>query len=351
MLSELIEVLEALLRNFAPPSEEKLEFTRASVKLVNSLLRGPVEATIEIAIGRGYSGVLVRLLGAARGAAEGQLRAGLLGIQRLVAEGLFILIPFVRLTEQEVRVCEEHLRESYIRSKKAYRGPYDGVVSDFVERRERGGGEEQALLYFELALNFYYCLIEIYEQRGSRRIVEVQLEQLAKQRREKQRRKNWMVFYQLYEVVVAIFHPLYRWARGTYEELTDGRSEDELLQRAIVFFTRHVSQVEVRVYGRSKKISFLLLQEAGFYSISIRKEFYRLIGKDQRELRLRRFMAISKYVIIRLEISKAVRQALSHFKPLEVVVLNRQLWKSLCFLCALVLNVLFIFHKGLSGLS
>jgi hypothetical protein len=35
---------------------------------------------------------------------------------------------------------------SYIRSKKAYsRGQYDGVISDFVERRE---GDNQALLYF-----------------------------------------------------------------------------------------------------------------------------------------------------------------------------------------------------------
>jgi hypothetical protein len=31
----------------------------------------------------------------------------LLGIKRLVAEGLFILIPFVRLGEEEVKVCEK----------------------------------------------------------------------------------------------------------------------------------------------------------------------------------------------------------------------------------------------------
>jgi hypothetical protein len=67
VLSELIDVLDALLRNLYPLSEEKLEFTRVSLKLINTFLRGPVEPNIEIAINRGYSGLLVRILGAANG--------------------------------------------------------------------------------------------------------------------------------------------------------------------------------------------------------------------------------------------------------------------------------------------
>ena len=62
------------------------------------------------------------------------------------------------------------------------------------------------------------------------------------------------------QVIVAIVEPIYRRLRGTYEELTDERSEEELLRRAIAFFTKHVSQIEVKVYGKTKKISFLLPQ-------------------------------------------------------------------------------------------
>ncbi len=145
--------------------------------------------------------------------------------------------------------------------------------------------------------------------------------------------------------------PFYRRARGTYEELTDGRSQQELLRRAIFFFTRNVAQIEVRVYGKTKKISFLLLQEASCYNVSIRKELHRLISKQERELRLHKLMKVSKYIIIRLEISKLVRHVLSHFKPLEIIVTNRQLWKSLCFISALLLNFFFIFHNAINNID
>lgn len=73
-----------------------------------------------------------------------------------------------------------------------------GIIGDYAEKRGKG---EEALLYFELALNFYYCLIEMYKQRGEGRIAEIQVELLARASREKRRRKNWMVFYQIYEVI------------------------------------------------------------------------------------------------------------------------------------------------------
>lgn len=53
---------------------------------------------------------------------EGTLRIYLLGIKRLIAEGLFILIPFMKFAQLEVECCEAELRDSYIRSKKAYNG-------------------------------------------------------------------------------------------------------------------------------------------------------------------------------------------------------------------------------------
>ena len=76
-----------------------------------------------------------------------------------------------------------------------------------------------------------------------------------------------------------MFSPIYRRLTRTYEDLTEGRNEEQMLQRAILFFTRHVNQVEVKVHGKIKKISFLLLKEASCYNVSIRKEFYRLIGR------------------------------------------------------------------------
>lgn len=62
-------------------------------------------------------------------------------------------------------------------------------------------------------------------------------------------------------------------------------------------------------------------------------------------------MKVSKYIIIRLEISKAVRNVLSHFKPLEIIVTHRQLWKSLCFIGALLLNIIFILYDTLISVN
>lgn len=59
-------------------------------------------------------------------------------------------------------------------------------------------------------------------------------------------------------------------------------------------------------------------------------------------------MEISKYVIIRLETSKRVKLIIENFKPLEIILINRQLWKSLCFLMAMMLNILFIFHDSIT---
>jgi hypothetical protein len=43
-----------------------------------------------------------------------------------------------------------------MRSKKAYHGEYVDIIGDYAEGRGKG---DEALLYFELALHFYYCLI------------------------------------------------------------------------------------------------------------------------------------------------------------------------------------------------
>jgi hypothetical protein len=350
IISELIDVLELLIGNSAVFTEEKFEFLRVTIKLINTFLRGPIELNIELAINRNYSRTLITLLEVLnRCKTERELfRVYLIGIKKLIAEGLFILIPFIELSTAELRMCEEELRESYLRSKHAYPRNYENIISDYIERR---GSKDEALLYFDLALNFYYCLIEIYSQKRVSRIYDVQIELLNRRRREKRNRKNWMVFYQLYEIMLNIFAPLYRRLTSTYEDLTDEKNEEQLLHRAILFFTRHVSHVDVRIYSKTKKISFLLLKEAGCHNVSIRKEFYRLIGREQRELRLHKFMKVSKYIIIRLEINKNFKKVIENFKPLEIVLLNRQLWKSMCFLMALLLNLIYIFQNTLVHLD
>ncbi len=79
---------------------------RVTLKLVNNLMRGPVEPIIEVAINRGYSKLLVRLLTAMNSLnVEGTLKLYLLGIKRLIAEGIFILIPSIKVSPAEVESC------------------------------------------------------------------------------------------------------------------------------------------------------------------------------------------------------------------------------------------------------
>lgn len=46
VVGELVDILEAIMKNMRPPTEEKLEWMRVTLKLVNNLMRGPVEPII-----------------------------------------------------------------------------------------------------------------------------------------------------------------------------------------------------------------------------------------------------------------------------------------------------------------
>jgi hypothetical protein len=45
---------------------------------------------------------------------------------------------------------------------------------------EKASGQTESLLHFDLALNFYYCLIEIYKEKRIDKISKIQLEILNK---------------------------------------------------------------------------------------------------------------------------------------------------------------------------
>ena len=197
LLSELIDVLSLIIRNSALLTYEKFEFLRVTIKLINTFLRGPIELNVEIAINKNYNRILFHLLTTLNASSvQGEyFSAYLVNIKKLAAEGLFILIPFMELSRAETRLCEVEMKESYMRSKKSYQRNYEGIISDYIDKRHV---KTEALLYFDLALNFYYCLIEIYNQQGNNRIHEARLEQLNRRRREKRNRKTWMFFYQVY---------------------------------------------------------------------------------------------------------------------------------------------------------
>jgi hypothetical protein len=109
-----------------------------------------------------------------------------------------------------------------------------------------------------------------------------------------------MIFYQIYRIFAEIVGMLLLKLNNKYEDLTDERDEAELLSRAILFFAKNVSNIDVKVGNKIERISFLLLKESKCYNMSIRNEFHRLIGRDSRKVRLSNFMALSKYVIMRL---------------------------------------------------
>ena len=61
ILSELIVILELCLDNMETPISDKYEVIRILIKLINNLIRGPVESNIEIAISLSYDKILRKI--------------------------------------------------------------------------------------------------------------------------------------------------------------------------------------------------------------------------------------------------------------------------------------------------
>ena len=63
------------------------------------------------------------------------------------------------------------------------------------------------------------------------------------QEMKKKHLKKWKVLYQIYRVLADIFYSIYHRLSSTYEDYTLDRSHDELLERAISFFSKHVASL------------------------------------------------------------------------------------------------------------
>lgn len=87
ILSELIEVLDLMLKNCNVLTEEKLEFVRVTLKLINTFLRGPIEPNIQVTINKDYRRILMELLAAANRCPPDApyFRLYAIGIKKLIA--------------------------------------------------------------------------------------------------------------------------------------------------------------------------------------------------------------------------------------------------------------------------
>jgi hypothetical protein len=118
LLSELIDALRECVKNMAVLTEDKLEFIRLLIKLINTLMRGPIDSNIEVSINKGYYPILIELLLIAFGAENPHFIVYIINIKKLIAEAVFILIPSLLFDEQSIRMIENEVKLSYIRSKK-----------------------------------------------------------------------------------------------------------------------------------------------------------------------------------------------------------------------------------------
>lgn len=119
---------------------------------------------------------------------------------------MFILIPYIYLDDTQVKLFEDELKKSYIKSKKHYKKNYSNIIMDYTDKQSK---KDKSLLYFDLALNFFYCLIEIYNKKGINKIRKIQIEQLKKRQKQKQNKKAWMVFYDIYNVFNTVIYPIF----------------------------------------------------------------------------------------------------------------------------------------------
>ena len=111
-----------------------------------------------------------------------------------------------------------------------------------------------------MALNFYYCLIEIYKEKKIDKISKIQLDILNKERKDKKKLKTFKVLYQIYFLLKNIFSPIFRAISDTYEYIINEKDEKIILNKALFFFTNNVCQIDVKVNNKIKRISFLLLK-------------------------------------------------------------------------------------------
>lgn len=77
---------------------------------------------------------------------------------------------------------------------------------DYIDKKSK---DDLPLLYFDLALNFFYCLVEIYNQKEINTIKMLQYEHIRSKEKNKEKLRFYKSLYQLYLIVKSIFRPIY----------------------------------------------------------------------------------------------------------------------------------------------
>lgn len=154
-----------------------------------------------------------------------------------------------------------------------------------------------------------------------------------------------MLLYKLYRLIRDIISAIKDRLCDPYKNGKISHEEGKVfvLHQAIKFFTKHVGNIEVKIEGKIKTISFLLLKETKCRTSSIRNKLHRWVGIDERALRLNNFLAVSKYIILRLQIEASIIRKIENFKLLYIIIKNKDLWKSISFLLVLIINVIYMF--------
>jgi hypothetical protein len=349
ILASFVSLLRTISQELHFLGGQRLQTLKQLLEVILGYLRGSAQANIQLCICKDYHSTLQQLLTYGydpRQLEEQEMVECLLTVKRLAAENLFKLIPYISRQPPLLRLVETELTQQYVLSRKLYPRSYQDIILDFADPEAR---KTTPVLYFRFALQLFFCLVELYSLSGSKTIFNVQWAILNDEVRKRRLEKQWEILYQIYRIFADIFSAISQRLSSTYEDLTLDRNQEELLQRAIAFFAQHVGSVEVRVGGSQQTISFLKLKEAQCRNYSIRQEVRRWTNYDQGLLRVSNFLAISKYIVVRLEVERAVLQLLENFKPLEIIVKNRELWKRVVFALAIVLSYFYTFVVELSS--
>ena len=70
---------------------------------------------------------------------------------------MLILIPFLKRDFTEL--VEHQFEQAYVLSRRAYSSNYEDIIIDYANPAKK---DSEAVLYFSLALHFFYCLFELY---------------------------------------------------------------------------------------------------------------------------------------------------------------------------------------------
>ena len=159
------------------------------------------------------------------------------------------------------------------------------------------------------------------------------------------------ILYQLFilardllRLVVGLLMRVFRVGKSIlyYNDKENERSDDVRYQKAIDFFARNIATIEIRVDGKNTLVSFPLLLEERCINKSIRRDLTRNLNYSSNSERLSSFMDRIEVTLTRIHHQRKLSRLMLNNKILEILLKNRQLWKNLSFLVAVVQNVVLI---------